>query len=69
VIPLRMGEITTEHLAADLGEVVTGRKPGRRGPDEITLFKSIGVAIEDIALAAHVYEKAVAQEVGTVMKI
>jgi ornithine cyclodeaminase/alanine dehydrogenase-like protein (mu-crystallin family) len=38
---------------------VAGRKPGRRSADEITIFDSSGVAIEDVAAAAVVYEKAV----------
>ena len=43
---------------AEIGEVFTGVNPGRRGPDEITLFKSLGLAIEDVASAAHIAEKA-----------
>lgn len=69
VVPLKAGEITEEAIAADLGDVVTGRKPGRTAPDEITLFKSIGVAIEDVAVAAYVYEKASREGAGVVVEM
>ncbi|MBI2955769.1 MAG: ornithine cyclodeaminase family protein [Acidobacteria bacterium] len=48
----------------ELSEVVAGRYPGREKPDEITLFKSNGVAIEDVATAARVYERGRAEGVG-----
>lgn len=49
---------------AELSEVVVGRKPGRRSPDDIVIFDSTGVAIEDVAAAAIVYEKAIAAARG-----
>jgi ornithine cyclodeaminase/alanine dehydrogenase-like protein (mu-crystallin family) len=69
VIPLRNGEIEESAIAAELGEVVTGAKLGRTSHDEITLFKSIGVAIEDVAVAAMVYEKSVSMNLGTVVEM
>jgi ornithine cyclodeaminase len=48
----------------ELGRVVTGQHPGRRGGEGVTLFESLGVAIEDVAVAQRVYEKAVAAGVG-----
>jgi ornithine cyclodeaminase/alanine dehydrogenase-like protein (mu-crystallin family) len=50
-----------------LGEIVAGRRPGRAAASDITLFKSLGVAIEDVALAARAYEKARDQGVGQVL--
>ena len=50
--------------AHELREVVNGRFPGRESDREITLFKSGGVALEDIAAASLVYEKAVARGLG-----
>jgi ornithine cyclodeaminase/alanine dehydrogenase-like protein (mu-crystallin family) len=47
-----------------LGDIVAGKRPGRNSNADITLFKSLGVALEDVALAARAYEKAVAQGVG-----
>ena len=49
---------------ADLGELVTGAKPGRRSHDEITLYKSVGVAIQDAAAAALVLDAARRRSVG-----
>lgn len=58
LVPLRDGEIVPEHIVAELGELLIGRGVGRRDDREITLFKSLGLAIEDLAAAAHVYDQA-----------
>lgn len=52
--PLRQGLIQRSHFDTELGDVVLGRSPGRRHADEITLFKSVGVAIQDLCAAARV---------------
>jgi ornithine cyclodeaminase/alanine dehydrogenase len=52
------GLMCKEDIYADLAEIVTGQKTGRTGDDEITIFDSTGVAIEDAAAATLVYEKA-----------
>jgi ornithine cyclodeaminase/alanine dehydrogenase-like protein (mu-crystallin family) len=49
--------IAAAEIAGELGEVVAGTKPGRTTPDEITLFKSLGIAVEDVATAALLYAK------------
>ena len=54
---LREGAIGEDHIRAEIGEVLTGVAPGRTSRDEITLFKSLGLAIEDLAAAALLYEK------------
>jgi ornithine cyclodeaminase/alanine dehydrogenase-like protein (mu-crystallin family) len=51
LIPLQEGAITRDHIAADLHELVSGTKQGRRSPEEITLFKSVGCALEDLVAA------------------
>lgn len=51
----------------ELGQVVVGRYPGRAHPQDITLFKSLGIAIEDIAVAGRVYARAVEANAGTVI--
>ncbi len=51
VIPLREGRITREHIAADLHQLVSGKKPGRTRPTDITMFKSVGCALEDLVTA------------------
>jgi ornithine cyclodeaminase/alanine dehydrogenase-like protein (mu-crystallin family) len=61
--PLERGRLFPEAIL-ELGEVVAGRTPGRTGPEQITLFKSHGLALEDIAVAAHIYRAAREQAVG-----
>lgn len=61
---LDAGVVTRESVHAELAEVITGRKPGRRSAEEITIFDSTGTALEDVAAAALVYEKASAAGVG-----
>jgi ornithine cyclodeaminase/alanine dehydrogenase-like protein (mu-crystallin family) len=64
LIPMREGVIGEAHVAAELAEVVTGRRPGRTSPDDITVFKSVGFALEDLAAAQLAYERARAQGIG-----
>ena len=64
VIPMREGAIDPSHIAGELGEVFGGRVPGRRSRTEITLFKSLGMAVEDVAAARLAYERAVARGLG-----
>ena len=58
MIPLAEGAIKQEHMHAELGEIVLGRKAARANPQEITLFKSNGLAIQDAAAAKLVYDRA-----------
>lgn len=58
LLPLKEGAITRDHVAAELGEIVTGARPGRRRPDDITLFKSVGWALEDLVTARLAWERA-----------
>lgn len=69
MIPLSEGAIEESHLYAELGEIVVKSKPGRADDREITLFKSNGLAIQDVATAKLVYDKAVAAKIGTEVKI
>ncbi|MDH7515176.1 MAG: ornithine cyclodeaminase family protein [Bacteroidota bacterium] len=64
LIPIDEGAITKDHLRASLGEVIAGLKPGRESPDEITLFKSVGLALQDVSVASAVYRKALEAGVG-----
>lgn len=52
------------HIRAEIGEVLIGTAPGRRSPGELTVFKSLGLATEDLAAAEHVYRRALAEGVG-----
>jgi alanine dehydrogenase len=58
------GLVTSADVHAELGDLIIGRKPGRTNPEEITVFDSTGVAIQDVASAAWVYERAIARNVG-----
>ena len=53
---------------AELGEIVAGLKPGRSSRDEITIFDSTGMALQDVITAAMVYEKAVRNGRGSVVE-
>jgi len=64
LIPRREGAIGDDHIVGEIGDVVLGNVEGRRSPDEITVFKSLGIAIEDLASAHHIYKKAVASDRG-----
>jgi len=65
IIPRNEGVITENHILGELGEVLAGKTPGRTSPQEITLFKSLGLAIEDLATAQHLYDKALLKGMGT----
>ena len=56
--------IGPDHIVAELGELLVGRHPGRRNDDELTVFKSLGVAVEDLAAAALCVERARDHGVG-----
>jgi len=62
-VPISRGLFTVSDVYANLGEVITGKKPGRTDPASITVFDSTGVAIEDAAIARLVYRKA--RQAGT----
>jgi alanine dehydrogenase len=61
------GIATRADVHAELAEIVAGRKPGRTSDHEITIFDSTGTALQDVAAAALVYEKASASKVGTAL--
>jgi ornithine cyclodeaminase len=64
LIPMSEGAFNADHVRGDLGEVLMGAVPGRESSREVTLFKSLGLAIEDLAAARHIYEKGVALGTG-----
>jgi ornithine cyclodeaminase len=65
LIPRREGLIADDHIVGELGDLLAGRIDGRRSPTELTLFKSLGLAIEDVAAAHHIYAKAIRAGRGT----
>jgi ornithine cyclodeaminase/alanine dehydrogenase-like protein (mu-crystallin family) len=66
IIPLQEGLITESHIYAELGELIGGKKPGRTSEEEITLFKSVGNAIQDLYAAARIYSNALDKHLGQV---
>jgi ornithine cyclodeaminase len=65
LLAVREGTVAPGHIRAELGEVLAGAKPGRTSADEITLFKSLGLAVEDLAAAEHLYSKCKETGAGT----
>jgi ornithine cyclodeaminase len=57
IIPKNEGAINDSHVKAEIGEVLLGKKDGRSSNDEITIFKSLGLAVEDIFAVNHIYRK------------
>jgi len=66
--PIRAGLFDEEHISTELGEIVLGRKPGRASSDQITFFKSVGVAVQDAMAAQLALQNARAQKLGTDVK-
>lgn len=65
LVPRGEGAITDAHIRGELGELVAGTVEGRMSEDEVTLFKSLGLAVEDVACAAYLYKRALSEGVGT----
>jgi len=62
--PMKNGLITESHVFAELGEIVLGRKPGRETNEEITYFKSVGIAVQDAMAAQLALKNAKAKNLG-----
>jgi ornithine cyclodeaminase/alanine dehydrogenase-like protein (mu-crystallin family) len=63
------GVVTEAHIVAEIGEVLAGTSPGRRSASEVTVYKSLGVAAQDLAAASLVYRRAVELGAGTLAPI
>jgi alanine dehydrogenase len=68
-VPVSQGLLSEKDIAATLGEVIAGKAQARRTPQDITIFDSTGLAIQDVAVAAAVYERAKAQGVGNAIEL
>ena len=64
LIPMQAGKFNKASIYADLGDLVTGRKKGRKNSEEVTLFKSVGFAVEDLVVAQKAYQKATQEGKG-----
>jgi len=69
IIPLQNGDISHDHITAELGEIVSGIHHGRTDADEITFFKSVGVAVQDAAAASIALANANARGLGTLIEL
>jgi ornithine cyclodeaminase len=69
LIAMREGAVKGDHVQAELGEVIIGKNPGRRSPAELTLFKSLGLAVEDVASAAYIADRARKTGAGQIVKM
>jgi ornithine cyclodeaminase len=69
LFPQREGAIDAEHIRAEIGELLIGSAEGRRSPGELTVFKSLGLAVEDLAAAEHVLRRAEAEGAGIVVSL
>ncbi len=63
------GAVGDDHIVGELGEVLLGRVPGRRAPEERTLFESLGIAVEDLAAAHHVWRAALSADRGVAVEL
>ncbi len=68
-VPLAKGVITKQNVWGEICEVVAGLKPGRTSPDEITVFTSTGLAVQDAVTANLAYKKALAKGIGKLVEI
>ncbi len=64
ILPIKESAIDETHVAGELGEVILGRIAGRQSPDEVTIFKSLGMVVEDVAAAHLAYLKAAERGLG-----
>ncbi len=69
LIPIAEGAVTEDHIFASLGEIIIGAKPGRESDEEITVFKSCGLAVQDISTAQAVYAAARKKGIGTEVEL
>jgi len=58
LVPIAQGLMSADDIHAELGELVLGRKPGRTSDDQVTLFKSVGIAVQDAVAASHALSRA-----------
>jgi ornithine cyclodeaminase len=66
--PIQAGLFSEDHISTELGEIVLGRKPGRTSSDQVTFFKSVGVAVQDAMAAQLALQNARTQGLGTDVK-
>ena len=68
-VPISEGALKPDDIFAQIGEIIVGKKPGRTSEDEITIFDSTGLGIQDVAVGSVVYEKALSSGMGVWLKL
>jgi len=69
LIPKAEGAIGEDHILGELGDLLLGKIKGRQNENEITLFKSLGISVEDLASAYYIYQKALKQDAGVEVEL
>ena len=69
LIAKQEGAVDDSHIRGEIGDILIGKISGRQNGDEITLFKSLGLAVEDLASANHIYQKALDSAKGTLIEL
>ncbi len=69
LLAIEEGVINADHIRGELGEVILGNVPGRTREEELTMFKSVGMAVEDLATADYVWRKANAHKLGVTINL
>ncbi len=69
LLAIKEGAITENHIHAEIGEILAGKKVARTSDHEITLYKSVGIAIQDVAAAQLVYQRALDQRAGVIVEM
>jgi ornithine cyclodeaminase len=69
IIAKKRGLITEQSVHAEIGEIVEGAKPGRSSDSQVTLFKSVGNAVQDVSVGARILEEAKRKGLGTVVEL
>jgi len=69
MVPIKHGLFSADHIHAELGEILNGDKPGRTSSDQITVFKSVGVAVQDVIAASRALKRAGELGLGQVVEL
>lgn len=69
LVPIGRGEITPQIIHAEIGQIINGDRPGRTSPDQITYFKSVGLAIQDAVAAGRALDRAKALGLGQTLSL
>lgn len=69
IIPIRKGLISKQDIYCEIGKIIDGNKIGRENNEEITIFKTVGISIQDIAVGMFIYQKAIKQGLGKDFKL